>query len=78
MVGALQQKHIKISHVVVSDILRDMGYSLQADKKTNEGGKHPDRIGQFEYINDMSKKYILFGNPVISSDTKKKEQIDNY
>jgi len=75
---ALRQKHFKISHVVVSDILKGMGYSLQANKKTNEGGRHPDRNRQFEYINDMSKKYILFGNPVISIDTKKKEQIGNY
>jgi len=43
LADALQQKRFKISHVVVSDILRDMGYSLQANKKTNEGGKHPDR-----------------------------------
>jgi hypothetical protein len=74
----LQQRHFNISHVVVSNILRDMGYSLQANKKTHEGGKHPDRNKQFEYINDMSKKYILFDNPVISIDTKKKEQIGNY
>lgn len=74
----LRQKHFKISHVVVSNILRDMGYSLQANKKTNEGGRHPDRNKQFEYINNMSKKYILFDNPVISIDTKKKEQIGNY
>ncbi len=78
LVGALQQKHFKISHVVVSDILRDMGYSLQANKKTNEGDKHADRNRQSEYINDTSKKYILFENPVISIDTKKKEQIGNY
>ncbi len=78
LASALKQKHFEISHVVVSDILRNMGYSLQSNKKTNEGGKHPDRNKQFEYINDMSKKYILYGNPVISIDTKKKEQIGNY
>ncbi len=44
LAGILQQKHFKISHVVVSDILRDMGYSLQANKKTNGGGLYPDRI----------------------------------
>ncbi len=54
MAGAAQQKHFKINHVVVPDILSDMGYSLQANKKTNEGGKDPDRNRQYEYINDMS------------------------
>ncbi len=78
LADALRQKGFKISHVVVSDILRAMGYSLQANKKINEGGRHPDRNRQFEYIKNMSEKYILFGNPVISIDTKKKEQIGNY
>lgn len=74
----LRKKNFKISHVVVSNILREMGYSLQANKKTKEGGNHPDRNRQFEYINATSKKYIQSANPVISIDTKKKEQIGNY
>lgn len=55
-----------------------MGYSLQANKKTQEGGKHPDRNQQFEYINELGKKHIKAGNPVISIDTKKRDQIGNY
>ncbi len=74
----LQKKNYKISHVVVSNLLKEMGYSLQANKKTKEGGNHPDRNLQFEYINELSKKYIQSKNPVISIDTKKKEQIGNY
>ena len=74
----LQKKDYKISHVVVSKLLKEMGYSLQANKKTQEGGNHPDRNEQFEYINDLGIKYIQSGNPVVSIDTKKKEQIGNY
>lgn len=74
----LQKKNFKISHVVVSNILKEMGYSLQANKKTQEDGNHPDRNKQFEYINDTSKEYIQSSDPVISIDTKKKEQIGNY
>ena len=74
----LQKKSYKISHVVVSKLLREMGFSLQANRKTKEGGNHPDRNLQFEYINQLGKKYIQSGNPLISIDTKKKEQIGNY
>ena len=74
----LRVRNYKISHVVVSKLLKEMGYSLQANKKTKEGGTHPDRNQQFEYINDLVKKFIQSGNPVISIDTKKKEQIGNY
>ncbi len=74
----LQKKNYRVSHVVVSNLLKEMGYSLQANKKTKEGGNHPDSNLQFEYINELSKKYIQSENPVISIDTKKKEQIENY
>ena len=49
----LQKNNFDVSHVVVSNVLKTMGYSLQANKKTEEGGRHPDRNKQFEYINDM-------------------------
>jgi hypothetical protein len=74
----LQQKNIKISHVTVAEILKVMGYSLQANSKVNEGGKHQDRNEQFEYINSLSQEYILQHQPVISVDTKKKELIGNF
>jgi len=78
LAAELQKKDFKVSHVVVANVLKTMGYSLQANKKTEEGGKHPDRNKQFEYINDMSKQYLDSSDPVISIDTKKKEQIGNY
>jgi transposase len=75
---ALKKKGINISHVSISTILKDMGYSLQSNSKVNEGGDHPDRDKQFEYINLQSKQYLSLEQPVISVDTKKKELIGNY
>ncbi len=54
------------------------GYSLQANAKTLEGGHHPDRNAQFEYVNAQTKKFLEQGLPVISVDTKKKELVGNY
>jgi hypothetical protein len=69
----------KVSHRVVGKLLKKMGYGLQADKKTlTEKPSHPDRDGQFEYINDITKKAHDAGNPVISVDAKKKEKIGNF
>jgi hypothetical protein len=75
---ALKKKNIKISHVSIAEILKEMGYSLQSNMKVNEGGKHPDRNKQFEYINSLSKQYLSLNEPVISVDTKKKELIGNF
>jgi hypothetical protein len=55
-----------------------MGYSLQANRKTREGVDHPDRNAQFEYINDQVKTFLHANQPVISVDTKKKENLGNY
>ena len=55
-----------------------MNYSLQANKKTNEGGNNPDRDAQFEFINKLSKDFISKKEPVISVDCKKKELIGEY
>jgi hypothetical protein len=62
----------------VSTLLSEIGYSLQSNKKTIEGNQHPDRNAQFEHINAMAKEYIGASNPVISVDTKKKENVGNY
>lgn len=62
----------RVSHVVVAETLRTMGYSLQANKKTKEGGNHPDRDKQFEFINDKTKEFQKNEQPVISVDCKKK------
>lgn len=57
---------------VVGNLLRGMGYSLQANSKTREGGQHIDRDAQFNYINTQAKAFLAANEPVISVDTKKK------
>ena len=75
---ALKKSNINISHVSIANLLKQLGYSLQSNSKINEGGNHPDRDKQFEYINLQSKEYLSMQEPVISVDTKKKELIGNY
>ena len=58
--------------------MHQLGYSLQANQKVNEGGKHIDRNAQFEYINALAINYLSTGDPVISVDCKKKELIGEY
>jgi len=66
------------SHNLVAELLKEMGYSLQANKKTIEGTSHPDRNAQFEHINNQVKKYQADEFPVISVDTKKKELVGDF
>ena len=68
----------RICHNVVADLLRDMGYSLQANRKTREGTSHPDRDAQFGYINDQVKQALAASEPAISVDTKKKELVGDF
>ena len=68
----------RICHNVVADLLRDMGYSLQANRKTREGMNHPDRDAQFGYINDQVKRALAASEPAISVDTKKKELVGDF
>ena len=75
---ALNNKGFKISYVTVGELLKSLGYSLQANKKTDEGGKVEDRNEQFEYINSCAISFMSQGCPVISVDCKKKELIGNY
>jgi hypothetical protein len=67
-----------VSHEKVAQILRSMDYSLQGNRKTEEGSDHPDRDAQFQYINATVKGALAKGQPVVSVDTKKKELIGNY
>ena len=67
-----------ISHKLVGVILKNAGYSLQGNRKTDEGSNHVDRDAQFNYINDIAKDFLANGDPVISVDCKKKELIGNY
>jgi len=72
-----RQKH-PISHVKVAQLLDAQGYSLQSNRKTEEGEDHPDRDAQFRHINTQVKHALVQGTPVISVDTKKKELLGNY
>ena len=67
-----------ISHEKVAQLLRSMNYSLQGNRKTEEGDDHPDRDEQFRHINNKVRRTMAKGNPVISVDTKKKELIGNF
>ncbi len=67
-----------VSHVVIGELLKSQGYSLQANAKTLEGGENPDRNAQFEHINACVKTALAAGEPVISVDTKKKELVGCY
>jgi hypothetical protein len=74
----LQAKGFQASAELVRRLLHRMGYSLQAPAKQNEGTSHPDRDGQFRYINDLAVERLGAGEPVVSVDTKKKELIGDY
>jgi len=74
----LKQQGHKTSHRMVAELLHEMEYSLQANQKTKEGGKHPDRNAQFEYIAQKAQEYQRDGQPVISVDTKKKELVGDF
>jgi transposase len=70
---------IGTSYVTVGAILEDLGYSKQTNQKMLQVGKpHPDRNAQFEQINKKAKEFMDLGEPVISVDTKKKENIGNF
>jgi hypothetical protein len=62
----------------VARLLHESGFSLQANAKTIEGGQHPDRDGQFSYLNEQASEHLGAGEPVISVDTKKKELVGPY
>ena len=74
----LQARGHKVSHVLVAELLHEQKYSLQANRKTKEGSSHPDRNAQFEYINAKALEFLHSGQPAISVDTKKKEQVGDY
>jgi transposase len=78
LAGELQRQGHRVSHQLVSELLQEQGYSLQANRKTIEGASHPDRNAQFEYINRQVRAWLRAGDPVISIDTKKKELVGNF
>jgi len=75
---ALQAQGHRISQRSVYTILKDWGYSLQSNRKREEGTQHPDRDAQFRHINRVVKRFQRRAQPVISVDAKKKENIGNF
>jgi hypothetical protein len=71
------QRHLVSAHTVAS-LLQEAGYSLQANRKTREGGGHRDRNAQFEYINAQAQRFQRRSQPVVSVDTKKKELVGDF
>jgi hypothetical protein len=75
--GLAAQGH-PVSAETVHRLLRAQGFSLQANAKTIQGRQHPDRDGQFRYINAQAAEHMAAGDPVVSVDAKKKEQVGQY
>lgn len=75
---SLRAQNYTVTHKTVGRLLRDMGFSLQANAKTREGATHPDRDAQFHHINDLVKRFRKRGQPAISVDTKKKELVGDF
>jgi hypothetical protein len=75
---ALKEKGYSVSYVTIGELLKSIGYSLQGNKKTKEGGNVADRNEQFENINSKALSFIAEDAPVISVDCKKKELVGNF
>src|SRR5260370_36062048 len=68
----------QVSHALVSELLHGLGYSLQALRKTREGGDHPDRHGQFAHLNAPAAAFLSAGEPGVSVHAKKKEHVGDF
>jgi hypothetical protein len=75
IVAALKKQGHQTSMKMVSRLLKELGYSLQANRKRLEGTQHPDRNAQFEHINETIRRQLEANEPVISVDTKKKKEL---
>jgi transposase len=78
LAAELTRQGHRVGADTVGDLLRQEGFSLQANAKTIEGKQHPDRDAQFRYINEQARGHRDVGQPVISVDTKKKELVGEY
>lgn len=78
LAAELTEQGYRIGRQKVAELLHDLGYSLQANRKTKEGAAHPDRNAQFEYLNAQVQEFQERGQPVVSVDTKKKELIGEF
>ncbi len=78
LTAELQALGHSLSHRIVNERLHDLGYTLQANRKTKEGTQHPDRDTQFSYLNEQVRSAQKKGHPVLSVDTKKKELVGDF
>ena len=78
LAAALQQQGHAVSQRTVYRLLLELGYSLQSNRKMEEGADHPDRDAQFQFINRQVQRYQRLAQPVVCVDTKKKENIGNF
>ena len=75
---ALRDMGHEIGRTRVGELLHELGFSLQANRKTREGSDHPDRDAQFRYINARVEEALDQNEPAISVDTKKKELVGDF
>ena len=78
LASALGEQGFTASQKLVGRLLRRLGFSLQANRKTREGTNHPDRNAQFEHINALIQTFQAASQPAISVDTKKKELVGDF
>jgi hypothetical protein len=78
LAAELTRQGHRVSARTVAALLAELEYSLQANRKTREGARHPDRNAQFEHINGQTRAFQRRGQPVISVDTKKKELVGEF
>lgn len=78
LINALKLEGYSLSKQTLANLLKELGYSLQGNKKKLEGSQHPDRNAQFEHINETVRRQLENGDPAISVDTKKKELVGQY
>lgn len=78
LAAELSQQGHAVSHMRVAQLLHQQNYSLQSNRKLEEGEDHPDRDAQFGHINQCVRRALAAGSPVISVDTKKKELVGNF
>ena len=78
LAGELREMGHQVSRQLVDELLHGLDFSLQANRKVLEGGNHPDRNAQFEFINRRVKSFLRRREPGISVDAKKKELVGSY
>jgi len=78
LAGELARQGHPVSADTVGNLLREEGFSLQANAKTLEGKQHPDRDAQFRYISEQVREYQATKDPVVSVDAKKKELVGEF